>query len=84
MSRLEGSVWEQKTMFLLATSPGGRGGSTVLDIAVNKFKFMNKATQSNFSLPFFSKNFNAEEGITDAGLLVKFKEALAIFEGAII
>jgi chromate reductase len=83
MSRMEGSTWEEKPMLLLATSPGGRGGSTVLDIAVNKFKFMNKATQSNFSLPFFSKNFNAEEGITDAELLVKFKEALAVFEGAI-
>ncbi len=31
MSRLEGSVWEQQTMFLLSTSPGGRGGKTVLD-----------------------------------------------------
>lgn len=78
----ENGTWENKPMFLLATSPGGRGGSTVLNIALGKFKFMNTNTLVGFSLPFFGKNFTKEEGITDAELLAQFKEQLAVFEQA--
>ena len=31
VSRIERNVWENKPMFLLATSPGGRGAKTVLE-----------------------------------------------------
>ena len=41
ISRIKGDVWGNKPMLLMATSPGGRGGKTVLDIAVAKFAFMN-------------------------------------------
>jgi NAD(P)H-dependent FMN reductase len=83
ISRIEKNVWLDKPMFLLATSPGGRGGRTVLDIALNKFKFMNKNTISSFSLPSFYKNFSEEKGIIDEELLQSFKEQLGIFEGAL-
>ena len=79
ISRIEQDVWMNKPMFLLATSPGGRGGKTVLDIAVNKFKFMNKNTIVNFSLPSFGKNFSEENGIEDADLLAAFKAQLTTF-----
>ena len=82
-SRIKGSsTWEDKPMFLLATSPGARGGMTVLGIAANKFKFMNKNTIASFSLPSFYKNFNEEKGITDADLSASFKEQLSVFENA--
>ena len=83
ISRIEKDVWESKPMLLMATSPGGRGGSTVLEIAVNKFKFMNKNTIASFSLPSFGQNFSDENGITDEELLNSFKEQLRIFEEAI-
>lgn len=83
ISRMEGTTWENKPMLLLATSPGGRGGQSVLDIAVNKFQRMNENTISNFSLPSFFKNFSEEEGITDEELLKSFQEQLNIFEKAI-
>lgn len=84
ISRIEKDTWASKPMFLLATSPGGRGGQTVLEIANNKFKFMNReATIASFSLPSFGENFSEENGITDAGLLESFQEQLKIFEGAI-
>ncbi len=83
ISRIDKDTWESKPMLLLATSPGGRGGKTVLDIAVNKFKFMNQSTIASFSLPSFQQNFSAEKGITDTALQAAFKEQLVIFEAAI-
>ena len=83
VSRAGKDTWESKPMFLMATSPGGRGGSTVLDIAVNKFKFMNQNTIVNFSLPSFGANFKEGEGITNDEQLAKFKEQLAAFVAAL-
>lgn len=83
ISRIDGDVWGNKPMFLLATSPGGRGGQTVLEIAVNKFKFMNKNTIASFSLPSFSQNFSEEKGITNQELLEAFKEQLKVFTEAL-
>ena len=83
MSRMGGEIWGNKPMFLLATSPGGRGGKTVLDIAVNKFQFMNRNTIAHFSLPLFHQNFSETEGIINDDLLTAFNEQLAIFEEAI-
>jgi NAD(P)H-dependent FMN reductase len=83
ISRMEGNTWENKPMLLLATSPGGRGGQSVLDIAVNKFQRMNENTISNFSLPSFFQKFSEENGIIDEDLSNTFKEQLKIFEEAI-
>ena len=83
VSRMDSPTWENKPMFLLATSPGARGGQTVLDIAANKFKFMNKNTHAHFSLPSFGDNFSKENGITDEELLKSFKEQLKLFVEAL-
>lgn len=80
ISRLEGSTWDDKPMFLLATSPGARGGKTALDIAVDKFKYMTKNSVSHFSLPSFSINFSNEEGIKDMALRKEFKSQIQVFE----
>ena len=37
MSRIEKKVWNEIPMLLMATSPGGRGGASVLNIAKNGF-----------------------------------------------
>ena len=83
VSRIEKDTWANKPMFLLATSPGGRGGSTVLNIALGKFKFMNSNAIVGFSLPSFGKNFTEGEGITNEEQLVKFREQLAAFEAVL-
>ena len=83
ISRIDQDVWLNKPMFLMATSPGGRGGQTVLDIAVNKFKFMNKNTIVHFSLPSFGKNFSEEEGVLDSELLAQFTEHKTTFENSL-
>lgn len=83
ISRIEKDVWESKPMFLMATSPGGRGGMTVLEIAVNKFKLMNKNTIISYSLPSFGQNFSEVDGITDKELLISFNKQLKSFEEAL-
>jgi len=83
MSRLEGSVWQEKPMLLLATSPGGRGAKSVLATAEGGYRRGNKSTIASFSLPAFGQNFSEEEGILDGDLLASFKEQLALFEATL-
>ena len=52
-SRVNMKVFQDKAMFLLATSHGPRGGSTVLEIAKNRFPFQGGIVKGSFSLPSF-------------------------------
>lgn len=61
----ERKPWGDKNMFLMATSPGARGGASVLEIAKNKFPFSGAIVLETFSLPSFLDNFNVENGITN-------------------
>lgn len=58
MSRIDGKLWSNKPMLLMATSPGGRGGATVLEIALGRFGFMGGNIVGRFSLPSFNDNFS--------------------------
>lgn len=82
MSRIDGKLWSEKPMFLMATSPGGRGGATVLEIAKGRFPYMGGNIVADFSLPFFGKNFS-EEGILDTELNEALINEIAKFEKAI-
>lgn len=83
ISRIEKDIWYNKPMLLLATSPGLRGGSTVLDLAVNKLKFMNNNVLIPFSLPSFYDNFNEQEGIKNPELNKMFQEKIIKFQTAL-
>ncbi len=82
-SRLKEKIWNEKPMFLLATSPGGRGGSTVLNLASTYFPFMGAKVTASFSLPSFYDNFSGEEGLTNDELRESFMEELNKFQSAI-
>ncbi len=82
MSRIDGKLWSNVPMLLMAASPGGRGGATVLDIAKGRFPYMGGAVVATFSLPNFNTNFSAE-GIKDETLAAAFNEALELFEEAV-
>ena len=58
MSRVEGKTFYGKPMLLMATSPGGRGGASVLEIAKGRFHYHNANIIDTFSLPFFGDNFS--------------------------
>ncbi|MBJ2174547.1 NAD(P)H-dependent oxidoreductase [Aureibaculum sp. A20] len=78
-SRIDGMVWKNKPMLLLSTSPGGRGGASVMELALGKFPFMGSDIIANFSLPFFNVNYS-EQGITDKQMNIEFIKAINDFE----
>jgi len=57
-SRVRKDVFQQKPMLLMATSTGGRGGATVLEIANNAFPRYGANIVATFSLPSFNENFD--------------------------
>jgi NAD(P)H-dependent FMN reductase len=58
MSRIDGKLWSDKPMLLMATSPGARGGATALEIALGRFGYMGGNIVGSFSLPSFNDNFS--------------------------
>jgi len=61
-SRINVKVFQDKPMLLMATSPGGRGGATVLEIAKNAFPRYGANVLATFSLPSFNDNFDVVNG----------------------
>jgi len=82
MSRIDGKLWSNKPMLLMATSPGGRGGATVLEIAKGRFPHMGGNIVADFSLPSFGQNFS-ENRIVDSHLNNELAMAVKKLELAI-
>jgi chromate reductase len=59
-SRIAKEVFQQKPMLLMATSPGARGGATVLEIAAAALPRYGAQIKATFSLPSFNTNFDVE------------------------
>ena len=79
-SRMQGSMWLGKPLCFLATSPGARGGASVLRAAADRAPWMGGELISTFSLPSFKDNFNTEQGVTDPALAAQLQEALRLFQ----
>ena len=82
VSRMEGKTWSEKKIFLLSTSPGGRGGKSVHELASASFPRQGATITASFSLPSFNENFTSE-GITDPELAKSFAEQLAVFTASL-
>jgi chromate reductase len=78
-SRIDQKVWADKPMLLLSSSPGGRGGATVLEAAKATFPRMGADLKATFSLPSFYDNFSPDKGITNPELSTDFTKALHSF-----
>lgn len=79
LSRVEANVWRDKPMILLSTSPGGRGGVTVLNIASEKFPRMGANIIGSLAVPSFYDNFK-ESKMVDENLKNKISELVLAFE----
>ncbi|MEO6347234.1 MAG: NAD(P)H-dependent oxidoreductase [Aquaticitalea sp.] len=79
MSRYENKLFMGKPMLLMATSPGGRGGASVLAMAHNRFPYHDAKIAAEFSLPLFKDKF-VEGKITDSEFDSKLKEAVEQFQ----
>lgn len=76
ISRIEAKVFETTPMLLLSTSPGGRAGQSVMEIALDRFPRHGATIVENFSLPSFYDNFKNDEIINEemkAELMGKIK-----------
>jgi chromate reductase len=62
-SRINAKIFQEKAMLLLATSPGARGGVSVLEIAKNNFPRFGTEIKAVFSLPSFNENFDVEANV---------------------
>lgn len=59
-SRITPKVYEGKPMVLLATSPGARGGQSVLELAAKSIPFAGGDVKASLSVPSFFANFDTE------------------------
>lgn len=82
MSRIDGKLWSDKPMLLMATSPGARGGATGLDIAKGRFAYMGGNLVAEFSLPSFGTNFQTEK-ITDETLKNQLLKEVKKFQNSL-
>lgn len=82
VSRMEGKTWSNKKMFLLSTSPGGRGGKSVHELASALYPRQGATITGAFSLPLFNDNLTSD-GIADVELAKAFKEQLELFVGSL-
>lgn len=81
ISRIGRPIWGDKPMMLLATSPGARGGASVLKTASEILPHRGAKINGIFSLPSFGENF--DDGISNTELLTAFEVQLARFQEAI-
>jgi chromate reductase, NAD(P)H dehydrogenase (quinone) len=80
-SRIEKEVFQNKPMLLMASSPGARGGKSVLEIAQSNLPRYGANIQAVFSLPVFYENFDIENGvIANAELDAKLRGLIPVFE----
>ncbi|WP_274475503.1 NADPH-dependent FMN reductase [Mangrovimonas aestuarii] len=82
MSRIDGKLWNEIPMLLMATSPGRRGGASVLQIAKNRFPYMGGNIVAEFCLPSFNENFKGGK-IIDKELNTALKISIETFKEAI-
>jgi len=85
LSRFDRKFLENKKVLLMSTSPGKRGGLTVLEFAGSLFPRFGAEVVSSFSLPQFYDTFSKEElKITDEQFEEKLNQMLIDFEQQMI
>jgi len=77
-SRAEQKTFLDKPMLLMATSPGARGGASVLEMASDRFPRHNANIVGQFSLPLFNDNFS-DGKITNVALKNQLLEEVEQF-----
>jgi NAD(P)H-dependent FMN reductase len=82
ISRQDGKVFNNKPVLLLSTSPGGRGGASVLESAKNIYPHMGASVVDAIALPSFFDNFK-DGKIVENNFAAKIKDAVLALEKAV-
>lgn len=65
VSRIQPKVYQDKNMVLLSTSPGGRGGKSVMELALAQIPRFGGDVRASVTVPSFGDNFDADRGVID-------------------
>lgn len=79
-SRVGRDVWQGKRMLLLSTSPGGRGGASVMEIASASMPRFGAEVVGQLSVPSFGASFQ-DGRLTDAALDEELRALVAKLAG---
>lgn len=76
-SRVDRDIFRGKPAVLLSTSPGKRGGASVLEQATNAFPRFRVAVKASLAVPSFHASFDSERGeLADPELRAQLEAAL--------
>lgn len=81
-SRVEQKTFLNKPLLLMATSPGARGGASVLEMASDRFPRHDANIVAQFSLPSFYDNFS-EGKITNDTLNTELLNKVKLFKDSL-
>jgi chromate reductase len=83
-SRIDGSVFQNKPVVYLSTSPGPGGAANVLAAAVNSAKHFGATVVASMSVPRFHDNFDSDAGhITNPAQHKELQQAMQLLESAL-
>ncbi len=68
-SRIQKKIFQNKPLVLLSTSPGARGGASVLAAAVASAPFFDGDVKASLAVPSFHDNFDMETQSLKSGVL---------------
>ena len=76
-SRVNPKVYQGKNLLLLSTSPGARGGASVLEAAINSAPFFDGKVVANLSVPSFYDNWDSNsKEIKNTSIRKQLEEAV--------
>ena len=81
LSRREKSIFNQKPMLLMSTSPGKGGASKNLDYLIKSLPYQGANVVSTFSLPSFYENY--KEGVINEEFKQTLESALRTLEDTV-
>ena len=77
VSRIQPKVYQDKPMVLLSTSPGGRGGRSVLELATAQIPRFGGEVIASISVPSFNDNFDIDQGVvSNADIAAQIEQAI--------
>ena len=76
LTRVESKFLSERKVLILATSPGARGGLSVLQAALERLPRHGADIVGSFSLPNFKENFDPEKGIVNPDLKSQLDDLL--------
>jgi chromate reductase len=84
MSRINQTIFFNKPVFVLSTSPGANGGATSVNILKQVLPFWGAKPVFTYSLGYFHKNFDVENGrIVNESDRERFRQLLHEFQSSL-